>query len=104
MVCFLLKHFHVLVLIVVKDTISNELYQTTNLALLCEELVNGMIVSGEYRGARSTDTSNAVSNDLRISRNPPLSAVEIILDIEHHDWDFRIQAGIDTYPSQTRSV
>jgi hypothetical protein len=83
---------------VVKDSISNELYQTTNLALLCEDVVNGMIMAGEFRGAASTEISNDVSNDLGTSQNPPLSAVEIILDIEHQDWDFRVQAGIDTYP------
>ncbi|KAH8585643.1 hypothetical protein B0O99DRAFT_646455 [Bisporella sp. PMI_857] len=76
-----------------QDTISNELYRITNLALLCEDLVNGMIVAGEFRGAESTDLSIAVSKDLGASYNPTLSAVEIILDIERQDWVFKVQAG-----------
>jgi hypothetical protein len=32
-------------------TISNELYQVTNLALLCEDTVNGVIAAIEFRGA-----------------------------------------------------
>ena len=92
----MLKHLLVLVLKVVKDTISNELYRTTNLASLYEDLVNGMIVAREFREGRYTDIYNIVPNDLETSLKPPLSAVEIILDIEHQDWDFRVQAGIDT--------
>jgi len=87
-----------------KDTISNELYQINNLALLCEDLVNGMIVAGEFRGAGSTDISNAISNDLGTSQTPSLPAVEIILDIEHQNWDFRVQAGVYTDPIQARAV
>ncbi|KAG4413400.1 hypothetical protein IFR04_013459 [Cadophora malorum] len=77
-----------------KDTISNELYRVTNLALLCEDLVNGMIVAREFRGAQSTYLSSiAPPNDLEASHNPPSPAVNIILDIEHQDWNFKVQAG-----------
>jgi hypothetical protein len=84
----------------ITDTISNELYRITNLALLCEDLVNGMMVAGEFRGAESTDRSIAVSKDLGASHNTPLSAVEIILDVERQDWDFKVQAGIELYPHE----
>ena len=86
------------VLTVVEDPISNELHRTTNLALLCEDLVSEMIVAGEFRGAGSADISYAASNDLGTSQNSSTSAVEVILDIEHQDWDFRVQAGIETCP------
>lgn len=87
----------------ITGTISNELYRTTNLALLCEDLVNGMIVAGEFRGAESTDIPTTVSTDLSAQESPrslpqrSLSAVEIILDIEHQEWDFKVQAGIELY-------
>lgn len=78
-------------------TISNELYQTANLALLCEDLINGMIAAGEWAG--SADTSIPVSSNRRdmrrISHNHTRHSVEVILDIEHFDWDsgFKVQAG-----------
>ncbi|KAG0652017.1 Hybrid signal transduction histidine kinase B [Hyphodiscus hymeniophilus] len=82
-----------------QGNISNELYQNTNLALLCEDLINGMIAAGEFRSAGSADPSIPVSNDLtRDPRRPSFpqshSAVEIILDIENNDdWSYKIQAG-----------
>jgi signal transduction histidine kinase len=78
-------------------TISNELYQTTDLALLCEDLVNGMIAAGEWAG--SADTSIPISNDYsrrnlhRLSHHRSRDAVEIIMDIEHYEWEFKVQAG-----------
>jgi len=81
----------------ISGTISNELYQSANLALLCEDLVNGMIAAAEWGG--SPDPSVPMSNDVS-QRNPHQlnhrrrrDAVEIIMDIEHYDWDFKVQAG-----------
>jgi hypothetical protein len=80
------------------DTISNELYQDTNVALLCEDIVNGMIAANAFRGAGSPELSLPISSEL-LSRNdqrplglhhPPL---KVTVDIEKRDWDFRIQPG-----------
>lgn len=80
-------------------SISNELYQVTNLALLCEDLINGMMAAGEFRGAGSADPSIPVFNDFtlrdarRASHRLAPNAVEIIMDIEEYDWVFKVQAG-----------
>jgi hypothetical protein len=84
------------------DTISNELYQDTNVALLCEDIVNGMIAANEFRGPVSVDPSNSTSTEL-LSRShrphnfhhPPL---EVIVDIEKRDWDFNVQPGMWLHP------
>lgn len=81
------------------DSINNELYQTTNLALLCEDLVNGMIVAGDFRGNPApTDNPDVFSHDLTNCKAAALPTVEIILDIEHQDWEFKVQAGCDNFP------
>jgi signal transduction histidine kinase len=67
--------------------ISNELYQVANLALLCEDLLNGMIAGNEYQ-APVTGTVNLPSHQTEIR-----SRLAIILDVESRDWDFTIQAG-----------
>ncbi|KAG9236744.1 M3EW, histidine kinase-group I protein [Amylocarpus encephaloides] len=70
--------------------VSNELYQVTNLALLCEDLINGMIAANEYNTAptRSGDLSIHISHQQQLR-----SQLAIILDIEGGDWEFTIQAG-----------
>ena len=80
-------------------TIGNELYQVTNLALLCEDIVNGMIAANEYRGtgteyAAAPLSSEVLSQDSRrTSRSPHHVPVDIIIDIERRDWEFKVQAG-----------
>ncbi|PMD36870.1 hypothetical protein L207DRAFT_90676 [Hyaloscypha variabilis F] len=81
-----------------QDTISNELYQDTNVALLCEDIVNGMIAANEFRNTSSNDPLLPNSGEL-ISRHDQRahrlrhSEIEVIIDIEKRDWDFRVQAG-----------
>jgi hypothetical protein len=83
-------------LICYSDTISNELYQDTNVALLCEDIVNGMIAANEFRGTGSPDLSLPISSKSQNGQrplgihHPPL---EVTVDIEKRDWDFKIQAG-----------
>ncbi|KAH6719671.1 M3EW, histidine kinase-group I protein [Leptodontidium sp. MPI-SDFR-AT-0119] len=79
-----------------QGTILNELYQRTNLALLCEDEVNGMIAANEYRG--NGDTSPVISNGTlspvggQLDRDQQ-KQLEITLDIEHRDWDYNVQPG-----------
>ena len=81
------------------DTISNELYQDTNVALLCEDIVNGMIAANEFRGTGSPDAPRSISSEL-LSRNHQHShdlhhhPLKVIVDIEKRDWDFKVQPGI----------
>ncbi|KAE9378835.1 hypothetical protein N431DRAFT_148177 [Stipitochalara longipes BDJ] len=81
-----------------QDTISNELYQDTNVALLCEDIVNGMIAANEFRNTSSNDPLLPNSADL-LSRNDQRphrlrhSEIDVIIDIEKRDWDFKVQAG-----------
>ncbi|CZS95843.1 related to nik-1 protein (Os-1p protein) [Rhynchosporium graminicola] len=71
-----------------QGTISNELYQMTNLALLCEDIVNGMIAANEYRG--TSDKTNVTTQPQNKDRSKRL---EVILDIEHKNWEYNVQPG-----------
>ncbi|CAG8950652.1 hypothetical protein HYFRA_00002862 [Hymenoscyphus fraxineus] len=74
----------------------NGLVQKINLALLCEQTVNGMIAANEYRSPAKDST--AVSDHIldpyqpqtHLGRRNPLV---IILDIESRKWYFKIHAG-----------
>ncbi|KUJ12833.1 uncharacterized protein LY89DRAFT_622845 [Mollisia scopiformis] len=81
-----------------KGTISNELIQTTNLALLCEDIISGMISASEFHGIIADDPSSAISREFRpglASQDQPSrrATLDIILDIEQRDWYYNIQAG-----------
>lgn len=54
-----------------------------------------MIAAGEFRGAGPADPSIPLSEFLarRTSDNQLRNNVEIILDIEYHDWFYKVQAG-----------
>ncbi len=69
-------------------TISNELIRVTNLALLCEDIINGLIAARQFHGP--DDPTEAVS---QIHQGSPM-ALAIILDIEQRDWYYNIQAGV----------
>ncbi|KAF4625939.1 hypothetical protein G7Y89_g12226 [Cudoniella acicularis] len=81
-----------------QGTVANELYQITNLALLCEDIVNGMIAAKEYRGTATGPATLPVSNDFLSPYQAQLNegeraALQVIIDIEQRDWDFKVQAG-----------
>lgn len=83
----------------VVGTITNELYQMTNLALLCEDIVNGMIAANEYRG---TGDASLPGSGVTTQPGQPGNAdhhkrLEIILDIEHRDWQYNVQPGVYQY-------
>lgn len=77
-------------------TITNELIQVTNLALLCEDICSGMIAASEFRG--TDDSTPAILREFRSTaeahaRQRTSAAWDIILDIERRDWYYNIQAG-----------
>jgi hypothetical protein len=79
-------------------TISNELIQVTNLALLCEDIINGMIAAREFHGVTTDDPLSAVSREFRAEHSSTIDVthrpvLDIILDIEQRDWFYNIQAG-----------
>ena len=93
-----MSHFLLAPIIVPLGNIPNELYHVTNIALLCEDLIDGMIAAGHFRGAGSAEASFPLSSDF--ARDPcgpsysqSYSTVEIILDIEVNDWFYKVQAG-----------
>lgn len=78
---------------------SNELIKTTDLALLCEDLINGMMAASEYHGAGTDDPSSASSREFRTdlttkNQSGRRKILDIILDIEHRDWFYNVQAGM----------
>lgn len=73
----------------ITGSLSNELYQTSNVALLCEEIVYGMMAANEFQGI--TGSSSPRKQDAHTHLQD--SHVQIILDFEHRDWNYRIQSG-----------
>ena len=74
-------------------SLQNELYSVTNLAVLCEEVVEGMVVAKSF-----DDISSSVDPTTRLRHvSQPANAikqpVEIVLDFEKHDWHFLTQPG-----------
>lgn len=73
--------------------VSNELYQVTNLALLCEDVVEGMVAANGFRGSSLGDSSipgSGRANLIDVQQEAPL---EVVIDFEKRDWDFRVEAG-----------
>ncbi|KAL2074846.1 hypothetical protein VTL71DRAFT_8625 [Oculimacula yallundae] len=78
-----------------QGTIANELYQMTNLALLCEDIVNGMIAANEYRGPAKSPlpmSSATPQVGLKDSKDQP-KRLEVVLDIEDRKWEYNVQPG-----------
>lgn len=78
--------------------ISNELVRTTNLALLCEDIIHGMMAANEYRASGSQDISLPFSSQFGSRTAQPVSnklhtRLEIIMDFENRDWVYNVQAG-----------
>ncbi|KAM3078801.1 hypothetical protein ACMFMF_003733 [Clarireedia jacksonii] len=76
----------------IHGSFSSELHQVANVALLCEETINGMISANHFT-KNSVDVALGLSNgrNLRVSKiNKPL---RIILDFDDCDWIYKIHAG-----------
>ncbi len=73
--------------------LPNEIHSVTNIATLCEEVVDGMIVAKSFddiSSSRDFDKGpQRMSQAVKTSDKP----VEIILDFEKHDWHFLTQPG-----------
>lgn len=77
-------------------TLSNELQHTANVALLCEDIVSGIMAARDFGGMG--DSNDDGSQDYTqqhgsFSLNPHDHPVEIILDFEDRDWEFKINPG-----------
>jgi signal transduction histidine kinase len=78
--------------------VANELYQVTNLALLCEDVIEGMVAANSFR---ANDASLVHSTISGLNQSEPQGSnwseqrqqLEIVVDIENRDWDFRVEAG-----------
>lgn len=68
----------------------------TDLALLFEQIISGMIAANEYRGPATNSTP---ASERMLDPYQPQSYLEkrnplaIIIDIESRRWEFKVQAG-----------
>ncbi len=72
-------------------SLSNELYQCSDVALLFEEIVYGMMAAKEFTGITESSSPHKLSSPH--SSHSHDSQVHIILDFEHRNWRYRIQSG-----------
>lgn len=72
--------------------LKSELEGISNVALLCEDIVNGIMAAREFGTLSASNNAHQASHGFDVSHNY-YSAVEIILDFENRDWDFKVQPG-----------
>lgn len=77
--------------------LSNELDQTANVALLCEDIVDGIIAARGFGGNDDFDPRFGKDSKWQHESMRLLPAsdsrVEIVLDFQNRDWDFQFQPG-----------
>lgn len=73
--------------------LPNELYSVTNIAILCEEVVNGMVVAKSYDDISSSRDSTTGPRSASQAAKASEKPVEIVLDFEKQDWRFLTQPG-----------
>ncbi|KAG4027518.1 hypothetical protein MFRU_029g00420 [Monilinia fructicola] len=80
-----------------QGSFSSELHQVTNIALLCEDTINGMIAANHFRSVAPTYNlalSNGSSNKKGDKSSSGTTApLQIILDFEMRDWTYKVHAG-----------
>ncbi|KAB8297341.1 hypothetical protein EYC80_002688 [Monilinia laxa] len=80
-----------------QGSFSSELHQVTNIALLCEDTINGMIAANHFRSVAPTYNlalSNGSSNNRGDKSSSGTTApLQIILDFEMRDWTYKVHAG-----------
>ncbi|KAF7901974.1 uncharacterized protein EAF01_007272 [Botrytis porri] len=80
-----------------QGSFSSELHQVTNVALLCEDTINGMIAANHFRSAAPM-YNLALSNGspkkkAGLSSDVTAAPLQIILDFEMRDWTYKVHAG-----------
>ena len=75
------------------DLLPNELCSVTNLAVLCEEVVDGMIVAKNFDDVSSSKGPTARSFPAPHATKTTKQHVEVILDFEKQNWQFHTQPG-----------
>lgn len=80
-----------LVSLYIPGSFSSELHQVVNVALLCEDTINGMIAANHFNKT-PVDAALGLSNGRNLStiNKTPL---QIILDFDDCDWIYKIHAG-----------
>lgn len=74
--------------------ISNELDNVSNVALLCEDIVCGVMAARNFGvGDSSGRRESEISQPTTAVTPPPSEPVTIILDFENRDWNFLVQPG-----------
>lgn len=75
--------------------ILNELHSATNVAVLCEDVVDVMVAASAYATiSKPTDLFQGnVNSSTRPARGKKSRAVELVLDLENRDWNFLTQPG-----------
>lgn len=71
-------------------SLSNELYQASNIAVLCEEIVYGLMAANEFQGMPDSSSPRKAQTPISDSHD---CHVHIILDFERRDWNYKIQTG-----------
>ncbi|KAF7877649.1 hypothetical protein EAF04_001320 [Stromatinia cepivora] len=80
-----------------QGSFSSELHQVTNIALLCEDTINGMIAANHFRSAAPMYnlalSNGSPNNKKKISPNGNTAPLQIVLDFEMRDWTYKVHAG-----------
>lgn len=71
----------------------NELHSVTNIAVLCEEVVDGMIVAKSFDDISSSGDSTAGSRSVSQATKASEKLVEVVLDFDKQNWQFFTQPG-----------
>lgn len=74
-------------------SLPNELYSVTNIAVLCEEVVDGMIVAKKFDHITSSGGFSTGHRSLSQAAKGLEKPVDVVLDFEKQDWRFLTQPG-----------
>lgn len=76
---------------------TSQLYQVTNLALLCETAIEGLIAANPFQANSLDDATmssfSEASSVERRDRDRLKGRPEIILDLEDRGWNYKVEAG-----------
>ena len=76
---------------------TSQLYQVTNLALLCETAIEGLIAANPFQANSLDDgTMSSFSEASPVERRDKerlRGKPEIVLDLEDREWNYKVEAG-----------